>query len=138
MDLAPTILEFAGVKHPGKQYKDREIFPMDGVSLFNWLEGNEKSAHQKDEVHCWELYGRIGVRQGDWKAEMYDKPYGNGTWELYNLKADPGELNDLASDNSAQLEVLKKAWDDYKIKYDVILPSEHVAYGSDDIWRTEK
>ena len=138
MDLAPTILDFAGVEHPGKQYKDREIYPMDGVSLVNWLEGNEESAHQIDEVHCWELYGRIGVRQGDWKAEMYDKPYGNGTWELYNIKTDPGELNDLASDNSAQLVELKKAWDAYKIKYDVILPSEHVAYGSDDIWRTEK
>ena len=135
MDLAPTILEFAGVQHPGEKYEGREIYPIDGISLLNWLEGKEESAHNKNEAHCWELYGRRGVRKGDWKAEWYDSPYGTETWELYNLRNDLGEMNNLASDNPEKLAELKAEWEAYAIKNNVTLPNQKVAYGIDEIWR---
>lgn len=134
MDLAPTILELAGVKHPENEYRGQKIFPMDGISLLSWLEGKETSAHQADEPHCWELYGRKGVRMGDWKAEWYDAPYGNDVWELYNIKSDPAELNNVALSNSEKLEQLKAAWNKYEVKYNLTLPSEKVAYGTDEVW----
>ena len=137
MDLAPTILEFAGVKHPEEVFEGREIYPMDGISLLSWLEGTDESAHKSDEAHCWELYGRIGVLKNNWKAELYDSPYGTEEWELYNLKTDPGELENLALVNPKKLEEMKAEWKAYSVKYKVTIPNERVAYGTDEMWRVE-
>lgn len=92
-------------------------------------------AHQPDEVHCWELYGRRAVRKGQWKAEYYDAPYGEEEWELYDLSEDIGELSNLADRYPKILEELKKEWGAYAQKYQVTLPSEKVAYGVEEIWR---
>ncbi len=137
MDLAPTFLELAGIAHPGMKYDGRQIYPMDGSSLLPWLEGNVESPQPFNEVHCWELYGRRGVRKGDWKAEWMDAPYGNDAWELYNIHEDPSELYNLAIDYPEKLEELKGDWDHYASKYNVVLPNEKVAYGVDEIWREE-
>lgn len=134
MDLAPTILDYAGVNFPGSEYDGRKIYPMDGISLVSWLEGKKKAAHDFEEVHCWELYGRRAVRKGEWKAEWLDAPYGNDSWALYNLRTDPGEANDLSLINPEKLEELKTEWDSYAIKYNVTLPNEKTAYGTDDVW----
>ena len=40
-------------------------------------------------------------------------------WELYNLKEDPTETNDLAKSNPEKLEELKKKWDEEAVKYNV-------------------
>ena len=137
MDLAPTFLEFAGVGYPENEYEGRKIHQMDGISLLSWLECKKQSAHEIEEIHCWELYGRIGVRQGDWKAERYDAPYGTEEWELYNLADDPGELNNLAALHPEILEELKAAWDEYSLEYKVMIPSEKTAYGTDDFWSAD-
>jgi arylsulfatase len=137
MDIAPTILDLAGVTHPGNEFEDREIYPMDGISLLGWLEGKQDSVRDDDEAHCWELYGRIGVRKGDWKAEWYDSPYGTEAWELYHIINDPAEQINLAKDYPEKLKELKTEWDNYAVKYQVTLPNEKVAYGRDEFWRKE-
>ncbi|KAH0082498.1 alkaline phosphatase-like protein, partial [Aureobasidium melanogenum] len=45
MDLCPTILEMAGVKHPAPTYKGREIVPMRGQSMLSFIEGRAHSTH---------------------------------------------------------------------------------------------
>jgi arylsulfatase len=135
MDLAPTFLELAEVAHPGAEFNGKKVFPMDGVSLLDWLEGREDYAHNPEKSHCWELYGRKGVRKGDWKAEWYDSPYGNEEWELYNIESDPGENINMALDNPEKLEELKADWEAYAKAYNITLPNEHVAYGIEEIWR---
>ncbi len=136
-DLAPTILDLAGVEHPGEEFQGRKIYPMDGISLLNWLEGAEKAAHDPNKAQCWELYGRRGVRKGDWKAEFYEEPHGSNTWELYNLREDPSEMKDLATEYPAKMKELIDDWQAYALKYDVVLPSEKVGYGPDEVWREE-
>ena len=111
---------------------------MDGSSLLKFFKEGTDAAHQDDEVHCWELYGRIGVRKGDWKAEFYDAPYGTGEWELYHLKTDPGEHYNLADMNTEKLNELKADWDKYVSEYGVVLPDEKTSYGVDDFWRSSK
>ncbi|MFY0652774.1 MAG: arylsulfatase [Cyclobacteriaceae bacterium] len=137
-DIAPTILDLAGVSHPDTVFNGREIYPMDGISLMDWLAGKAEYAHAKNKAHCWELYGRRSVLKGEWKAEFYDKPYGNDTWELYNLKNDPTQINDMASSESKKLAELVTDWDEYAKLYNLKLPNEKVGYGEDEIWRNEK
>lgn len=135
-DLAPTILDLAGVQHPDTIFNGRKIYPMDGISLVDWLAGRRDYAHESNKAHCWELYGRRAVLKGDWKAEFYDQPYGKGVWELYNLKNDPSQLVDLASSEARKLEELKSDWNEYAQRYELTLPNEKVGYGEDKIWRT--
>ncbi|MDH3650025.1 MAG: arylsulfatase, partial [Saprospiraceae bacterium] len=137
MDLAPTFLELAGVTHPGRRYQDRKIFPMDGVSLLPWLEGRSSQVHADDLSHCWELYGRRGVRRGTWKAEWVEEPYGQGEWELFNLASDPSQQVNLASQERSQLEALVADWDLYAERCSLTLPNQKVAYGKETIWRKD-
>ena len=135
MDLAPTFLELAGVEHPGREYRGRKIYPMDGISMVSWLNGDANRVHPADKASCWELFGRRGVRKGNWKAVWQDKPYGREAWELYNLEDDPGELHDLADSLPDKLEEMTAEWERYALKYQVTLPDEKVAYSANEIWR---
>ncbi|HAP64437.1 MAG TPA: arylsulfatase [Cytophagales bacterium] len=137
-DLAPTLLEFAGVQHPDTVFEGRKIYPMDGTSMLGWLAGEREYTHPSDQAHCWELYGRRAVLKGEWKAEYYDPPYGKGSWELYNLQEDPSQVVDLASSQPEILKELTEDWDAYAQKYELTLPNEHVGYGDDEIWRGER
>ena len=38
MDIAPTLLEMAGVQHPAPTYQGREVVEMHGKSMLSWLE----------------------------------------------------------------------------------------------------
>ncbi|MBM3862031.1 MAG: arylsulfatase [Verrucomicrobia bacterium] len=88
-DLLPTAAELSGAKWP-------ESFKPDGLSLVKMLKGG---AAPKREYFYWELHERKSiqaVRLGDWKAVR------NGPLvpiELYNLKTDPGEQNDVAANH---------------------------------------
>ncbi len=93
IDLAPTISELAGVK-PG--------LPQDGKSLVPLLHGE-----QVPWRHAWleEYLGKDLLKEGGpppYVAVQTRKnlwvEYKNGWRELYNLKKDPWELNNLAGD----------------------------------------
>ena len=133
-DFAPTFLELAKIKHPGTEYKGRKIFQLDGTSMIEWLENKEELVHDIKKAHCWELYGRRGVRKGNWKAEWQDRPYGEDKWELYDLSTDISEQINLSKKKPKKLEELIKEWETYILKYDVKLPSERVGYGPDEIY----
>ncbi|MGA8328154.1 MAG: sulfatase-like hydrolase/transferase, partial [Mycobacterium sp.] len=121
MDIAPTVLELAGVAHPGTEYRGRHIAPMRGRSLLPYLTGAAESVHNDVTATGWELFGRRAIRQGDWKALHLPEPYGPGDWQLYDLSADPGEIDDLASSRPDKLAELLALWDRYVEDTGVIL-----------------
>ncbi|TVY47843.1 Arylsulfatase [Lachnellula occidentalis] len=120
MDIAPTILEMAGVKHPAPTYQGREVVEMRGKSMLSYIEGKVDSVHEKDFVEGWETCGRAAVRKGDWKIVFIPKPKGTEKWQLYNLAKDPGEVHDLAEQEPKRLEELIKCWDQYVLETGVI------------------
>ena len=69
--------------------------------------------HDADTGTGWELFGRRAIRQGDWKALYLPAPYGPGTWQLYDLSRDPGEVHDLAASRPDKLADLLVLWDRY-------------------------
>lgn len=121
-DFAPTLLELAGVKHPGQQYKGRDVVPMTGTSIIPLLKG-EKVA---ERTQGGELFGKRFVRKGDWKLVHMPKPWGTGDWQLFNLQSDMAERHDLSAKEPGKVAELKKVWDQYAQENHVILP-DHVS-----------
>ena len=87
-DFLPTAAEMAQVKVPEK---------LDGLSLLPALLG-KPNTNQHDFLY-WEFHERgfqQAVRMGDWKAV---RPQAGEPLELYNVKADPGEKENVAEKN---------------------------------------
>ena len=122
----PTFLEAAGGKYP-KTYNGNDIVPLQGTSLMPLLKGKPDEAF-KDRELGWEAYGMDAYRRGNWKVLRLPPPYGNGEWQLYNLAKDPGEVNDLATQNHDLVMELSQAWERYAEANGVIRPSDAVAY----------
>ncbi|KAI2628178.1 alkaline-phosphatase-like protein [Xylaria nigripes] len=120
MDLAPTILDMAGVKHPAPTYQGREVVSMRGRSMVPYLTKQVETIHDKDFIQGWETCGRAACRRGDWKIVFIPKPKGPERWQLYNLAKDPGEVHDLAEQEPQRLKELIKLWDNYVLETGVI------------------
>ncbi|KAI1123541.1 alkaline-phosphatase-like protein [Nemania abortiva] len=120
MDLAPTILDMAGVTHPAPTYQGREIVPMRGKSMVPYLSQQAETIHEKDFINGWETCGRAACRRGDWKIVFIPKPKGPERWQLYNLATDPGEVHDLAEQEPGKLKELLKLWDIYVLETGVV------------------
>lgn len=79
MDLAPTMLEIAGVAHPAREgelgeFRGRQVEPMRGSSWINWIEGEADRVHDEGLPHGWELHGRAALRIGNWKIVWIREP----------------------------------------------------------------
>lgn len=120
MDIAPTILEMAGIEHPAPNFQGRKVVPMRGKSMSPWLNGQEERVHEQDHIHGWELCGRGAIRKGNWKADFIPKPKGTETWQLYDLSKDPGEIEDLAEKYPQKLNELLGHWEKYVTECGVI------------------
>lgn len=121
MDVMPTILDLAGVAHPGTHYKNQPVAPMQGKSMLPYLRRESEVVHSADEAIGWELFGRFAIRRGMWKAVQIPPPNGPGAWQLYDLAHDPGETDDLAARHPEELSALLALWGDYVAKTGTIL-----------------
>jgi arylsulfatase A-like enzyme len=122
-DLAPTFLELAGVADPGNAYKGRSVHPITGHSLLPALERKAFAVRGRDEALIDELFGRRYVRKGRWKLTWIDPPYGDGDWELFDVREDRGETTDLAAEFPEVVADLVAEWDRYVAHNGVVLPN---------------
>ena len=121
-DLSTTILNSAG-------FSRDSIFKMGlkGRDLYQILE----SESLEETLIIKELFGRRGLRKGNWKLVWQGPPYGLGKWELFNLQDDPGEQLDISDQYPMILEALIKEWEDYKTEHNLILPSRDMGYANE-------
>ena len=94
-DIAPTLLELAGVAHPGNSYRGEPIETLMGRSLLPVLKGQAQQVHPADEAIGYELSGNLALFKGDLKLVQNMVPVGDGQWHLHDLRRDPGETQDL-------------------------------------------
>ncbi len=127
MDIAPTLLQLAGVTHP-EAYQGHRVSPLEGHSWVAMLADRGDAVWPADEPVGWELFFRRAIRLGDWKAvyESRDATLAASSepsrWWLYDVGRDPGETVDLSSTEPARLAQLTRAWDAYARRVGVVLP----------------
>ncbi|KAF5264668.1 hypothetical protein FOXYS1_4547 [Fusarium oxysporum] len=124
MDIVPTILEYAGLGHPDT-YAGRPVMPLRGKSWKSFLDQLDKMSrsspiHDKDYVAGFEVAGSGALRRGHWKITYVPKPKGPQRWELFNIKRDPGETNDLAEAKPELMVEMLKLWEEYKNEVGVV------------------
>lgn len=100
-DVMPTLADLLKIKIDHK---------IDGISFLPTLTGN-KNQKQHDHLY-WEFHeqgGRMALRKGDWKLVQYNiEKNPQGPVELYNLRNDPSEKNDLAQKFPDEVKKLRK------------------------------
>jgi arylsulfatase len=116
-DIMPTFLDLAGVTHPGINNPD--VPGMMGKSILPLLNGEIDELHPNEGIG-YELHGLRAYLKGDWKILNLPKPFGTGDWELFNLREDPAESNDLSTQNPEIREELIKAYKEYEEAVGVI------------------
>ena len=101
VDLAPTLLDFAGLPIPED---------LQGYSLKPILEGRADKVREASYYHFYDhgkrLPEMVGVRTERYKLIHYptmDEPY---KWELFDLKNDPDEMNNLQ--NNPEYEAVRE------------------------------
>lgn len=98
-DLFPTFLELGGVTSKIRS---------DGRSIVPSLMGKQQSPHK---YLYWEFHeggGKQAVRMGDWKSIKLDVNKSQPSFELYNLKNDPAEKNNIAGKHPAIVKQMEK------------------------------
>ena len=122
MDITATILDAAGVEHPGTSYKGRKVEPLRGRTMMKVLNGKSNFIYDNDTAVNWEMLGFRAVRKGDFKLVWLSIPFGNDDWQLYDLSKDPGELNDLSQERPKLRKEMIAIWNQYSKEVGVVLP----------------
>ncbi len=111
IDIMATCVDVAGATYP-KRFKDNDIQPMEGKSLVPAFEGKPIER----EALYWEHEANCAVRVGDWKlVRKRGRP-----WELYDLKADRTETNNLAGQDPDRVKTMGDMWQRYAERTNVI------------------
>lgn len=107
MDVFPTVLDLAGITHPGASFRGREVAPVRGKSWKSLMAAHDPASvelyQSSEDIVGWEQLGIAAVRVGKWKAVFLPPPRGDGAWELYDLSKDQGEIDDLAEKQPEKL-----------------------------------
>jgi len=140
IDMVPTVLDLLGIDPPDA-IKGIEQSEMDGVSLKSTIDDDH--ARQEHTVQYFEMFGCRSIYKDGWRAECgwpgpdYATGLKNGhamgdpihtadlqsldqTWQLFNLKDDPAESNDVAEKHPERLKEMIDLWWSEAEKYDVL------------------
>ena len=92
IDIAPTLLELAGVPVPGWMHGRSMVPILSGQASAPWRDAFLYEYYEYPAEHC--VRKHRGVRTSRWKLmHFWEQPE---EWELYDLSSDPDEVNNLA------------------------------------------
>jgi len=126
VDVAPTILEAAGLPEP-KRVNGTVQRPIEGVSMaYTYAAPQAESRHK---VQYFEIFGNRAIYADGWLAgtvhrapwEMKPRaPLVEDTWHLFDTRTDFSLVNDLAASNPAKLKELQDLFLAEAVKYNVL------------------
>jgi arylsulfatase len=127
IDVAPTILEAAGIPEPtfveGVQQE-----PIEGVSmLYSFNDGDAADRHI---IQYFEMFGNRGIYYDGWTAvtrhsipwelAAESTPFDADVWELYDTTTDWTQARDLAAEMPEKLAELQRQWLIEATRYNVL------------------
>ena len=112
-DIVPTLLEVAGIQPHDGTYRGQNVERMAGHSMLPLMRGQAASIRPADEPLGYELAGSAALFKGDFKLVRNIAPLGDGQWRLYDLKSDPGEVNDLGRAQPDRFRTMLSDYTDY-------------------------
>ena len=128
IDVAPTILEAAGLPEPvsvnGVQQR-----PIEGVSMLYAF--NDAKAAERHETQYFEMFGNRGIYHKGWTAVTKHGtpwvlvgrktvPLDDDVWELYDTTKDWSQANDLSKQMPEKLHELQRLWLIEATRYNVL------------------
>ena len=114
IDIAPTILEAAGLPEP-KSVNGTPQTPIQGVSMVYTLA--DAKATDRHRTQYFEIFGNRGIYHDGWLAHTVHraawefqprKPLLDDKWELYHVEEDFSSAIDLAAKNPEKLKELQE------------------------------
>ncbi len=128
IDVAPTILEAAGIPEPAFVNGVMQS-PMEGTSMLYSF--NDSEAPEQHDLQYFEMFGNRGIYHKGWSAVTKHKtPWllqgektvalDDDVWELYDGSKDWTQANDLAAEMPDRLHELQRLWLIEATKYNVI------------------
>jgi arylsulfatase A-like enzyme len=126
IDVAPTILEAAGLPEP-KVVNSTPQTPIEGVSmLYTFADAKAKDRHK---TQYFEIFGNRGIYHDGWLAHTVHRaawemtprrPFLEDKWELYHVDEDFSSANDLAAKHPEKLKELQELFLKEAIKNHVL------------------
>ncbi len=128
IDIAPTILEAAGLPEPAFVNGVMQS-PMEGTSMLYSF--NEADALERHDLQYFEMFGNRGVYFKGWSAVTKHKTpwilvggnlldFDEDVWELYDGLNDWSQAHDLSAEMPDRLHELQRLWLIEATKYNVI------------------
>jgi arylsulfatase A-like enzyme len=135
IDVAPTILELAGLPQP-LAVNGVQQHPIEGVSMAYSL--NDAKAPERHETQYFEMFGNRGIYHKGWTAVTRHKTpwllvgekvpaFDDDNWELYDTNKDWSQANDLAKQMPDKLHHLQQLWLIEATRYNVLPLDDRVA-----------
>jgi len=126
IDIAPTILEAAGLPAPTIVNSVQQA-PYEGVSMLYAFD--EAAAAERHETQYFEMFCNRGIYHKGWTAVTrhgvpwigaYEHGFDADVWELYDTSTDWTQSKDVANENPAKLAELQRLFLIEATKYSVL------------------
>jgi arylsulfatase len=127
IDVAPTILEAAGLPEP-TVVNGVQQSPMEGTSMRYAF--NDAASPERHDLQYFEMFGNRGIYHRGWSAVTKHRtpwvmvgdlpPFDDDVWELYDGNTDYSQARNLAADNRETLAKLQRLWLIEATKYNVL------------------
>jgi arylsulfatase len=135
IDVAPTILEAAGIPEP-LFVNGVQQHPIEGVSMMYSF--NDAKAAERHETQYFEMFGNRGIYHKGWTAVTRHKtpwllvgevtpPFDDDNWELYDTSKDWSQANNLAKQMPEKLHELQRLWLIEATRYNVLPLDDRIA-----------
>jgi len=135
IDVAPTILEAAGLPEP-TSVNGVAQHPIEGVSMLYSF--NDGKADERHETQYFEMFGNRGIYHKGWTAVTRHKTpwlligetvpaFDDDVWELYDTNKDWSQSKNLAKEMPEKLYELQRLWLIEATRYNVLPLDDQVA-----------